>query len=394
MPSQSQRMVNAGLFAPESVAVIAPPVNPAMEGDGGCDHLCAWCGDIVARGVSWSVGQGILLRCAACGTYNRFRDEAEALKPEPHRFEPAGICIYCGAREYSAGQGPPHLEHIVPEGLGGELVLPEASCACCERLVNTFEWFCQGRMLQAFRYRLGIKGKGSRWKRRDRSMPAEFLIGSRWTSKEVPIPDYPVLFLVPVLPMPRLIVPVDEPSNVLQFQLLDAVTPGARSRLLEQHGAAGLRYKSAGTRIGPFVRLLAKIAHSYAVASEGLGSFVPLLLPVIRGEALEAAANLIGGTGESGSGGSATSRHRLSCTWRTIDNRRYLVVKIILFADMGLPEYVCLTGVENGTTPPRLSNCSRPWALSVKDLVEPPAGHAYVHPKGHWDGLFQIGFGG
>gem|GEM_PF-1646012 len=55
-------------------------------------------------------------------------------------YRPVGRCIYCGSPEWSAGQvrklGD---EHIIPEGLGGKLLLPEASCKDCEGLTSKFE---------------------------------------------------------------------------------------------------------------------------------------------------------------------------------------------------------------------------------------------------------------
>ncbi len=41
---------------------------------------------------------------------------------ETTRTDPIGRCIYCGGRKGLLD------EHIIPYGLGGNLVLPEASC--------------------------------------------------------------------------------------------------------------------------------------------------------------------------------------------------------------------------------------------------------------------------
>src|SRR4051812_30550232 len=48
-------------------------------------------------------------------------------------------CIYCGASVYSSTRKALGKEHIVPEGTGGTLILENASCKECERIINTSE---------------------------------------------------------------------------------------------------------------------------------------------------------------------------------------------------------------------------------------------------------------
>ena len=43
-----------------------------------------------------------------------------------------GQCIYCGSE-------PIGEEHIIPQGVGGTLVLGKASCGDCEETINRFE---------------------------------------------------------------------------------------------------------------------------------------------------------------------------------------------------------------------------------------------------------------
>src|SRR5258705_11293662 len=48
-------------------------------------------------------------------------------------FDPVGHCIYCGATKYTQqADRPLGQEHIIAEGMGGTLILPEASCKECE----------------------------------------------------------------------------------------------------------------------------------------------------------------------------------------------------------------------------------------------------------------------
>ena len=52
------------------------------------------------------------------------------------RYAPVGQCIYCGIVDVPPGMKRFHDEHIVPLALNGTLILPEASCRQCERVIN------------------------------------------------------------------------------------------------------------------------------------------------------------------------------------------------------------------------------------------------------------------
>ena len=48
-------------------------------------------------------------------------------------------CVYCGAKMYSSKRAKLGEEHIIPLGIGGTLILPNASCETCERTISVFE---------------------------------------------------------------------------------------------------------------------------------------------------------------------------------------------------------------------------------------------------------------
>ena len=52
------------------------------------------------------------------------------------RYVPVGQCIYCGILDVPQGMKRFHDEHIVPLALNGALILLEASCRQCERIIN------------------------------------------------------------------------------------------------------------------------------------------------------------------------------------------------------------------------------------------------------------------
>jgi hypothetical protein len=86
------------------------------------------------------------------------------------RYMPAGACIYCGSRN-SMGASPLSVEHIVPVGLGGELILPRASCENCASITIRNERFCLRKMLLEVRAQLGLPTG------RPGNRPTEFQIG-------------------------------------------------------------------------------------------------------------------------------------------------------------------------------------------------------------------------
>jgi hypothetical protein len=63
-------------------------------------------------------------------------------------YKPVWYCIYCSdgviknATKRSLGK-----EHIIPLGLGGNQILPRASCKNCGRITGMVEETCQHMML-------------------------------------------------------------------------------------------------------------------------------------------------------------------------------------------------------------------------------------------------------
>src|SRR5216684_6936002 len=53
-----------------------------------------------------------------------------------HYYSPVGKCIYCGETKLPPGILRFGDEHIIPFSMGGTLILREASCKRCEKLIN------------------------------------------------------------------------------------------------------------------------------------------------------------------------------------------------------------------------------------------------------------------
>jgi len=122
----------------------------------------------------------------------------------PIRLDPVGRCIYCGTKDEPLGEE----EHIIPESIGGGLILPKATCPCGPKLTHGFEGKVVNQIFQETRRQLGIKGK-----KRKRT-PDELMLSIQEGFAEpfnlapirkVEIKDHPSgLFIPRIKPLPML----------------------------------------------------------------------------------------------------------------------------------------------------------------------------------------------
>jgi hypothetical protein len=114
-------------------------------------------------------------------------------------------CLYCSAMEYKPGSGRRLSdEHIVPEGLGGTLILPEASCADCAKITGNIEGSILRTLLWAPRRQLGVRSK-KRKRAANRGFPITTVVGGKDVVFELPIEDHPSILLLLGLKTPRML---------------------------------------------------------------------------------------------------------------------------------------------------------------------------------------------
>ena len=117
-----------------------------------------------------------------------------------------------------------------------------------------------------------------------------------------------------------------------------------RSQVFSNDGGASPQY---------FARMLAKIAHAYAVAEIGADKFTPLLLDQILGTRAPRIGHLFGS--ERFNKPATKELHELSWDKETLsDGRAFYVVKIRLFACYGAPTHRVVVGevLEPSQVPP------------------------------------------
>src|SRR5262245_34795232 len=88
------------------------------------------------------------------------RTRMKITSPPRTKYPSLGYCIYCGADGCTLS-----TEHIIPEGLGGNLEFEGASCGDCQSIINRFESVCLKQMFFHYRMRMGFpsKRKGRDW---------------------------------------------------------------------------------------------------------------------------------------------------------------------------------------------------------------------------------------
>ena len=195
-----------------------------------------------------------------------------------------GRCIYC------LRQGIPlEKEHVIPEGLGGDIVLLKASCRNCAEAIRPAEQFCIRNTFQAARTYLKIRSK-KKHKNNVRRFHAQRTPGGGW--KEIPFDKYPFVFSLPVFDPPPILSGVLKTNN---DHMLRGVylwfSPGYKQKM-DALGKELAVFTSI--EVGHLFRFIAKIAHGIAVADLGLDGFEPLATNLIRGIPDDISTSLVG----------------------------------------------------------------------------------------------------
>jgi HNH endonuclease len=249
-------------------------------------------------------------------------------------YAPVGHCIYCGSAD-----GPLTLEHIIPEALGGRLLLPASTCHACAKETSAVEGRVTGGIFRAARRELGFPQRNRKAKAK---LGPETMTA---TVDGVPIKlepkDFPGLLLtfefkdLPGILQKRL--PTEEFHGTLIWHPLPGFSQkmGRFAETLPPFDSVSLGNQGDGTDLA---RMLAKIAHAYALA-EG-ETFRPLLTDIILNKPPLRIGHCVGGFPGKSKGADDLHEIEISNFWRN----DYVVVEVQLFADRSLPTYVIVVG--------------------------------------------------
>jgi hypothetical protein len=252
----------------------------------------------------------------------------------PHRYDPVGQCIYCGATDNLSD------EHIMPLAIGGHWILPKASCRNCARITSKFEQsFCR-TTYGPLRIQLDLPTR--RKKERPQTLPVyDFSAGRKGEAIELPIDEHPTAVAFFKFAMPRIMRGLDDDgSHGIEGIYLVRPDSSVFRALNEKYDMDDLRPTA---RIQPisFARTVAKIAHSFSVAEIGLGKFKPYLLDLILGRS-ESIGYLIGGDDREFP--RTVALHEIRIGIKTVHHKKLAAVAIRLFGEIGAPLYWAVSG--------------------------------------------------
>lgn len=251
-------------------------------------------------------------------------------------YHPIGKCIYCGATDVQLSR-----EHIIPYSLGGNLVLPKASCPDHAKLTSLLEMEVARNTYGIYRAAQGIRSR--RRNKQESSLENKIRVNGvdfngNQVHADLRVADLPCIPLLVRLEEPGYF--TDDLRNLKSGIRLECVES---SQLIFQELLAKLHWhqltvSSSGIRPDSFIRVLAKIAHAYSCA-EYAGRFKPLLLPLILGE-VRASTHLVGGFSPQ----LAQAALPLIAREITHTGERLLIVEISLHFFPKLPRYQVISG--------------------------------------------------
>lgn len=261
------------------------------------------------------------------------------IKLDPRRtFGPVGKCIYCYRDDITLTS-----EHIVPQGLGGRLELLESSCGDCAKETGQVEQECLRKIFGPIRYTMGLSTRKKKRNPQDISVTIVNHDDSLET-KEVSLEVHPHSFMLFMFDGPESLRGLEPRQEFKISESAWAYHPD------KDDPAKATKYGGKGVRIGSFhpmlfSRMLAKIAHSFAVADQGLDSFIPYLPDLILGK-YQTPSFLVGGQMIAPPAINALHRLHLYCAQQ--QGKQYLIVDIRLFANFGAPLYRVVVGEWKG----------------------------------------------
>ncbi len=189
---------------------------------------------------------------------------------------PVNHCIYCSNSSWPIRDL--NKEHVIPQRLGGRFTLLKASCPTCKEKIDKVET----RLLRGMFSRIRVEAQIPRRKGRPAPTTATVQVGD--DIKVIPIGDHPIIMGFPIVGPPGAILHLPpEDSCKRPISTLYVYNSNKLDELRESAPDEDITFDSMMAPID-FARLLAKIAHGFAVHFVGLGNLEPFLRELILGE--------------------------------------------------------------------------------------------------------------
>lgn len=252
-------------------------------------------------------------------------------------FAAPGACIYCGAT------GDLTDEHIIPFSLAGIMIFRDASCRACAKITHAFEYTCGRRVFGDFRMRHKLPT------RRKKDRPTHIAIGTKLPDGQkgvaaIPVEEYPAPTMVYAFGQANLLAGFRPGTGIFKWEALIISSHEEMTAAQKKYNWDTITKLTALPK--EYARMLAKIAHSFAVAHLGLDSFRPLAVDVILGESHDF-GDVVGGSLDVPPH-VPDAGHLLVLHWYIAHTRFFIVVEIRLFASIGTPTYHVVVGEVHG----------------------------------------------
>jgi HNH endonuclease len=251
------------------------------------------------------------------------------------RFDPVGTCIYCGKKNTRLNE-----EHIIPFGLGGQFILPEASCRACETITAKFEGVVQRTIYGDFRMRHNLPS------RRKKDRPKFRTIGTlgpdgQVSKKDVPVEEFPAPYWVYTFGQCGILLGSQPDTDVSLWTMKTIHDTQAMDAFIEKYNWD----RTLNFKVMPyhFMRMIAKIAHSFAVALIGYNCFKPIILGPILNE--KANVSYFVGMNEKQEPFGLTHGHEVKIVFQgRISGTTLIIVHVRLFPFAETPTYHAVVG--------------------------------------------------
>lgn len=248
-------------------------------------------------------------------------------------YDPVGRCIYCDSTK-----PPLTKEHIIPFGLGGDRILPKASCEECREITRKIEANCLRNIVGNTRIAMGIQTRHPK-ERPDRLPIYLDLPDGTRIPIQVSASDFPIMLALPVYEPAKamrdypIVKPGPQQSYVWHFQ----PTAAKLDEFIRTHGGTSIDVGQFEPLV--FARFLAKVAHGLAVSSYGIDGFIPNTRELIRGSDTDFNRFVGAGIGDTFKD---VGLHHLCAN--THNKTGDIAITIQLFANLSAPIYHVLVG--------------------------------------------------
>jgi hypothetical protein len=234
------------------------------------------------------------------------------------------LCIYCGEPPPSGARLGD--EHIIPAAFGGLWVLRGASCRDCERITSRFEKDAADSMVTPVREHLGLFGRASRKPRK--FMAVNLTRNGRQERYMVKPEDHPGAMIGWAFNEPGLFTDQPLSEGITARVSITILVDNFEERVKRLPGEINLLMRPPCDPVG-FARMLAKIAHAYAVAKLGPHGFRPLLTDLILGRDKMHLSHYVGTSPREDQ--PTGERHYVSLATNHVSGQSFLVAEIKLF---------------------------------------------------------------